>query len=278
MLKCVFAHVSAAMAPPVRQRLTHFQEMAVALVKLRLNPPLYDLARRMGVTTSTISRILLKWFTAMNIRLQHLIHWPEREELQKTMPVCFQESFGKKVVVIIDCFEVFIDRPSNLMARAQTWSNYKHHNTIKLLLGTTPQGVVSFISKAWGGRASDKYITEHCGILQHLLPGDIVLADRGFDIEESVALNGGKLHIPAFTRGKLQLSAEDVHETRTIANVRIHVERVIGHVRQKYTILKGALPLDYMNKRAGEDVPLIDRIVPLCCSLSNLSDSVVPFD
>ena len=40
-----------------------------------------------------------------------------------------------------------------------------------------------------------------------------------------------RLHIPAFTKGKDQLSAIEVHETRTTANVRIHVERVIGCVR-----------------------------------------------
>ena len=139
MLKCAFDHVSSGMAKSVRTKLSPFQEMVVALVKLRLDTPLYDLACRMGVDSSTISRILLKWFTAMHIRLNHLIRWPERDVLQKTMPVCFRESFGTRVVVIIDCFEVFIDRPSNLMARAQTWSNYKHHNTIKLLLGTTPR-------------------------------------------------------------------------------------------------------------------------------------------
>ena len=64
------------------------------------------------------------------------------------MPQCFQYSFGKKVTVIIDCFEVFIDRPTNLMARAQTFSNYKHHNTAKILIGITPQGTISFVSEA----------------------------------------------------------------------------------------------------------------------------------
>lgn len=83
-----------------------------------------------------------------------------------------------------------------------TWSNYKHHNTLKCLIGITPQGSISFISRAWGGRVSDKYLTEHCNILRKLLPGDIVLADRGFDIADSVALQQAKLHIPAFTRGK----------------------------------------------------------------------------
>ena len=93
------------------------------------------------------------------------------------MPQCFKYSFGNKTTVIIDCFEVFINRPSNLLARAQTWSSYKHHNTVKVLIGITPQGTISYVSQAWGGRTSDKYLTENCGILNKLLPGDLVLAD-----------------------------------------------------------------------------------------------------
>ena len=71
----------------------------------------------------------------MDIRLKSLILWPEQEDLQKTMPKCFQLLFGKKVAIIIDCFEIFLEQPSNLRARAATWSNYKHRNTAKVLLG-----------------------------------------------------------------------------------------------------------------------------------------------
>ena len=181
---------------------------------------------------------------------------------------------GKKVVVIIDCFEKFIDRPSNLSAHASTWSNYKHHNIAKVLLEISPQGVVSFLSECWGGRVSDKCLTEHCGILKKLLPGDIVLADRGFDIAEVVAV---MLHIPGFTKGKPQLLASEVESMRKIANVRIHVERVIGCVRQKYGILQGTLPIDFVSKRLGEDIPAIDCIVQICCALNNVCVSVVPF-
>ena len=86
-------------------------------------------------------------------------------------------------------------------------------------MGIAPQGVSSFVSNTWGGRVSDKYLTDHCGILKKLLPGDIVLADRGFDISESVGMMQAKLHIPAFTKGKSQLSTLEVENTRTIANV-----------------------------------------------------------
>lgn len=259
-------------------KLTPFQEYVMILMKLRLNPSLQDLAYRFGIHYSTVSKILLKWLTIMDVRLSPLIIWPEREELKKTMPESFRSEFGYRVSVVLDCFEVFIERPSNLLARACTWSSYKHHNTVKFLIGIAPQGVISYISSAWGGRVSDKFLTEHCGILNKLLPEDIVLADRGFDIADSVSAFRAQLHIPTFTKGKNQLSTLEVEETRSIANVRIHVERVIGNVRQKFSILRGTIPINMVTKRTGEECPLIDRIVRICCALCNVCTSVVPFD
>ena len=49
------------------------------------------------------------------------------------------------------------------------------------------------------------------------------------------------LQIPALTKRKSQLSALEVENTHAIANVHIHVECV----RQKYSILQGALPIDF---------------------------------
>ena len=111
-----------------------------------------------------------------------------------------------------------------------------------------------------------------------MLPGDVLLADRGYNIAESVGMMQARLHIPAFTRGKQQLTALEVEETRTIANVRIHVERVIGSIRQKYTILQSTLPISFVTKRTDEHVPLIDRMVRVYCTLNNLCDSAVPFE
>ena len=76
--------------------------------------------------------------------------WPGREEVLKTMLDGFKTEFDR-CICIIDCFEFFCERPSDLMARAQTYSNYKHHNTVNFLIATTPQGVISFVSKGWGG-------------------------------------------------------------------------------------------------------------------------------
>ena len=75
-----------------------------------------------------------------------------------------------------------------------------------------------------GVPAPMQYTTDHSGFLCHILCGDIILADRGFLIEESLGARGASLCIPAFTKGKVQLAADEIERTRNIANVRIHVE------------------------------------------------------
>ena len=150
----------AGLEKATRTKLTSFPELAPTFIRLRLNLNVVDLAYRFKISSSTVSAVYAKWLDTMFIKMQPLIMWPDRAQLQETTPVSFRKYFGTKVAVIIDCFEVFIKKPMNLRARASTWSNYKHHNTVKFLIGIAPQGIISFISKALGGRMSDKHLTE----------------------------------------------------------------------------------------------------------------------
>lgn len=117
-----------------------------------------------------MSRNFHRVLDIMAIKTAHLVKWPERDTLQLSMPMSFRRFF-KKCCVIIDCSEVFMERPSDLLARAQVWSNYKHHSTLKFLIGITPQGTISYISGCVGGRMSDKEIVEQSTLLKYLLPG-----------------------------------------------------------------------------------------------------------
>ncbi|XP_063436164.1 uncharacterized protein LOC134717601 [Mytilus trossulus] len=196
------------------------------LIKLRLILHLEDIAFRLNISKTTVSDILNQGLPALAKKLNFLVQWPDKDSLIKNMPVIFKKTYPR-CVSIIDCFEVFINRPGHLTARAQTWSNYKHHNTIKFLVSITPTGVISYVSRAFGDRTSDKVITQRSGYLDKLEHSDQVLADRGFLISEELASHGATLIIPAFTRGKSQLSAKEIELTRQIAHVRIHVERTI---------------------------------------------------
>lgn len=120
--------------------------------------------------------------------------------------------------------------------KTQTGSNYKSHNTVKYINAISPQGPVTLIFKGWGGRTSDKCNAEQSALLVNHIP-DVLLADKGFDISDSVALYHCKVDIPQFTRGKKQLGMMEIQDARDLVSQRIPVERVIGILRHKYTLL-----------------------------------------
>lgn len=235
-------------------------QLLLVLMKLRLNLTNKDLAMRFRICPTQVSKILKQCLPVISRRLGFLIKWPEKNTILKNLPKVFKKTY-KKCRVIIDCSELFIQRPSNLDARAKTYSNYKHHNTLKFLVGITPYGTVSFLSKCWGGRVSDKEITDKSGFYDKLEYGDLVLADRGFLIQEELAVRGASLAIPAFTKGKKQLPQKEVENSRRLSRARIHVERAIERIKN-FQILKHTMPLTLV-KHA-------DDILIICAALTNL--------
>ena len=119
---------------------------------------------------------------------------------------------------------------------------------------------------------------EKSGLLNNLVPGDIIMADRGFNIADDVAFYHAKLVIPDFTKGRKQLHPLEVENTRKIASVRIHVERVIGLVVRKFRVFDGEIPLEFLKLKQGETTPTVDKIVTVCCALSNMCPPIVPFE
>jgi hypothetical protein len=168
-------------------------ELFLVLVKLRLAMSIADMAYRMYISISAVSRIFRSWMMVMSTELAYLIEWPDDGKLNTNMPTCFKKHFSQ-VRCIIDCFELFIERPVSFQARALTYSHYKKHNTLKFLIAVSPTGLptgsICFISKAWGGCVSDKVITQQYGFLNYLNFGDEVLADRGFNIQDDLAVCG----------------------------------------------------------------------------------------
>ena len=142
--------------------------------------------------------------------------------------------------VIIDCTEVFIQRPKKLFLHAQTWSNYKH-NKHKFLICIKQAGLICFLSKACGGTASDKYIVQESGFYDKLEYGDNVLSDHGFTIAEEVADHHASLATPVFTHGNSPLPGQHVELKRKLARARIHVERAIHSGNSK--ILSTTMPI-----------------------------------
>lgn len=248
-------------------------QLLMVLMKLRLGLTFQDLAQRFQISLSSVSGIFHEWLNILSRELKQLIVWPDQEILRATLPECFKEKYIR-TTCIIDCSEIFIERPSSLSARAETFSNYKHHNTVKFLVAVSPTGAIIFVSKCWGGRVSDRHLTINCGFMDKLTYGDLVLADRGFDISDDLALIGASLAIPPFTRGKAQLSQREINSSRALSRVRIHVERAIGRIKN-FKLLQSTIPITLLKKPHEFNYTTIDKILVVCAALSNLHPMLV---
>ena len=171
-------------------------ELLLTLVKLRHNFPESDLALRFGISQSTVSRIFCAWIRCLYHSFREIPIWPPRKHIDIFMPESFKAKYPT-TRVIIDATEFHIEKPANPDVQAATWSNYKNTNTLKLLVGVTPNGVISFLSDLWGGRISDKELTKRSKLLDLIQPGDSIMADRGFDLD-TIMPEGTRVNIPHF--------------------------------------------------------------------------------
>ena len=102
------------------------------------------------------------------------------------MPQVFREQYPT-TRVIIDATEVFVEQRRLPELQQMTFSSYKNHNTFKALVGISPSGAITFVSKLFPGSISDRELTRRSGLLDLLQPGDSVMADRGTTTDWSTA-------------------------------------------------------------------------------------------
>ena len=192
---------------------------------------------------------------------------PVIDQVWGTMPSCFKEKFPT-TYAIIDGSEVFIERPSDLHMQSSTWSQYKHHNTVKVLVGCTPNGAICYISQVYVGSISDVELTRASGFLEALKdkPGVAIMADRGFTIKDMLGELNIELNMPPFLDGRQQLSHKELESGRKIVSLRIHVERAIGRMKC-FDILKDTIPISMTR--------LTNQIVYVCGMLTNFQPALV---
>ncbi|XP_041639630.1 uncharacterized protein si:cabz01071907.1 [Cheilinus undulatus] len=210
------------------------------------------------ISVSTVSCTILTWTSYFYQVLGSLPIWMTREQVQATMPDKFLQ-YCPKVRVIIDCTELRCETSSSLTLQSETFSSYKNHTTFKGLIGIAPCGVITFISKLYTGSISDKEITRRACLTQYLQPGDGVMADEGFLIEDMLAEVGATLIIPPLKTAP-QLSSADAKKMQAIACLRVLVERAIHRVKE-YHIWDGVVPLSL----AGS----INQLWAVCCLLTS---------
>ena len=96
--------------------------------------------------------------------------------------------------------------------------------------------------------------------------GDVIMADKGFLISDLCTPRGVSLIIPPFKKQKKRFLSHEVEATKTIANLRIHVEREMERI-QNIRILTGVVPITMASYAS--------KIWKICVRFTNLSPPLV---
>lgn len=232
-------------------------QIFITLMKARENHTNLHLAQLFSCSTATISNIVTT-FT-------HVLHYILFHDIMTTMPsrfkndTCAPSSFSQfsSSRVVIDCTDVEIATPKLMSHQSITYSSYRGMNSFKVLMSVAPNAV-TFVSKLYPGSISDKAIVQKSGFLDQLSTGDVVLADKGFLIQDIVP-NGVSVNIPPLLNNGTFTESE-ARATKAIAKCLIHVERANARLKD-YKILS-FIP-SYLRCHA-------DILVQLCCALVNL--------
>ncbi|XP_076835700.1 uncharacterized protein LOC143481554 [Brachyhypopomus gauderio] len=241
------------------QHLCLFDQFFLFLCRARQGFFAVDLAVRFNVSQATVSRVCVTWCNYLYFMLGTLPIWPSRESVDELMPTSVKQTLPK-ARVILDCTEICIQTASSKVLNTVTYSHYKGTTTLKSLIGITPFGSISLVSKLYTGSISDEEITKESGILSLLEPGDEVIADKGFLIKDLLSNISVKLVSPTFLGPCGQFSKEEIAYTQEIARLRIHVERAVRRIKE-YRIFDGVLPLSLCGS--------VNQLWTVCALLTN---------
>lgn len=250
---------------PKRFKLHTVDRVILTFVRIKQNISFVALATLFRVSPTTVGDCFEFTIQRLAEVLGQLVRWPAMNEISRNIPHCFKNGF-ENVRCVLDCTEVGIGTPNCLNCRIATYSSYKHKRTVKLLIGVTPAGLISFCSRAYSGKASDKFIFNNENFIDKLTPHqDQLMVDKGFNIRDECLGRGIKLHIPPFLRGE-RLTEEEALLNERIAKARIHVERVIARIKL-FGVLKHSLDLTMLKH--------INEIMLVICGMVNLSPPVL---
>ncbi|XP_023318997.1 uncharacterized protein LOC106650798 [Trichogramma pretiosum] len=161
-------------------------QLFLTLWKLRRATCNLELAEHFSTDNESVAEIFYTWITIMSKTWSLIDMWPSRELINFYMPHTFKNHFPKTRVTL-DATEIKIDAPKNPVLKQATFSTYKNANTFKIMVGTTPGGLISYTSAAYGGSTSDRQIIERSDLPSKCDPGDVILADKGIMVQDLFA-------------------------------------------------------------------------------------------
>jgi len=149
--------------PKYFKKVSRENRLLLFLMKLKLGLSFSALSYVFDLSRQITSKIFFSVLKTLIASTKSWLFWPSKQAIKETMPHrrVLEIRNYPNCRAIIDCTELACDTPPKVEQRILMYSNYKGGFTIKFLICVSPSGLITFVSKGYGGRATDSFITNN---------------------------------------------------------------------------------------------------------------------
>ena len=232
--------------PVTEETISVRDRLFMTLVKLRRHKSNFELSTLFDVSAGCVANVVFTWLRFMALQWGEIDLWPSSNLVKYYAPADFKMEYPS-TRVIVDVLECPVRRPKDPEARRRTLSPDQNRNTVKCIVGSTPGGLISYVSPAYAGSATAREIIEVVDIPQKCAAGDTVISDECLRVRDLFEAVGVSV------------------KSREKASKRVHIKDIIQVVKA-FKILS-----EPMQKY---EMLLASDIVFVCCMLCNLGSRV----
>lgn len=254
---------------------TAYESLYMYLLKLRTGRTNDDIGSMFGLTRQSVTNRFNKVREAMenDFVFQNVNYMNTREELAQNSTTFSQTLFANGdesvPILVFDGTYIWCQKSANFDFQKQTYNGQKKRNFVRVMVCTTTNGTIVSVRGPYPASINDasvlNLISENTSALDNLLPGDVILLDRGFrDCIPALEQKGMVVRSPDFLNAqqRKQFTTEEANRTRLVTANRYCVETRNGHLKTIFKIFQK----DWNNLT----LPHLMTDVRICAALINV--------
>lgn len=234
-------------------------QVILTLMKIKTELSFVALSLLSRLTQNDCKRYIFKIMPRLAILLRTTIVIPKQVEVN--VPKCYKDS--EKFKIVLDCFEIPIEKPKCLYCIKEYFSHCQDLDTIKFLVGISSNNLVIFISKPQGGLYSDEQVFKQSDFVEKVNSGqDTIMAVNDLEIEDICDKYNIELRKPHWKNMNKQVFENDDELTATVADAQFIIDNFCKQLKD-FKI--------FSERLHWRLVPQIHSIFTIVCGVINLS-------
>ncbi|XP_045764897.1 uncharacterized protein LOC123867083 isoform X2 [Maniola jurtina] len=213
---------------PPPDHLDTLEQFCMVLLWLSKHREFQDVALTYRTSTKQVANILIAWIRFMALQWRAIKLKIDRKAVSYYMSLDYNDKYPYNRV-IIDANEC-LDKPPRLL------SAYENKNTIKLLIGMAPNGLITYLSPCSGDSDSDRQLDERSSSNDEMM-------DKELNVQDIFLSHGIKVG-PIPSKKYNKVIPDILTKASKIANKKVHIEGILEMLKSYKILTQPMTPIE----------------------------------